>query len=58
MPGRWLEAGERLPAEVEALLALGQAAAGAWGGLVSPDATERAVRIHRNRLRTVGIKFF
>jgi ribonucleoside-diphosphate reductase beta chain len=43
---------------VEALLALGQAAAGAWGGLVSPDATERAVRIHRNRLRAVGIKFF
>src|SRR2546421_337646 len=44
--------------EVEALLALGQSAAGAWGTLVSPDAAERAARIHRNRLRTVDIKFF
>ncbi len=44
--------------EVEALLALGQAAAGAWGTLVSPDAAERAARIHRNRLRTLDIKFF
>ena len=44
--------------EVEALLALGQAAAGAWGGLVSPDAVERAVRIHRTRLRALDIKFF
>jgi ribonucleoside-diphosphate reductase beta chain len=44
--------------EVEALLALGQAAAGAWGDLVSPRATERAVRIHRNRLRGVDAKFF
>src|SRR5436190_5577030 len=44
--------------EVEALLTLGQAAAGAWGDLVSPSAVERAVRIHRNRLRSVDIKFF
>jgi ribonucleoside-diphosphate reductase beta chain len=44
--------------EVEALLALGQAAAGAWGDLVSPDAVGRAVRIHRSRLRTVDMKFF
>jgi ribonucleoside-diphosphate reductase beta chain len=44
--------------EVESLLALGQAAAGAWGDLVSPEAAERAVRIHRNRLRSVGTKFF
>lgn len=44
--------------EVEALLALGQDAAGAWGGLVPPDAVERAVRMHRSRLRTVGMKFF
>ena len=44
--------------EVEALLALGQAAAGAWGDLVSPDAAERAVRIHRRRLRAVGMKFW
>jgi ribonucleoside-diphosphate reductase beta chain len=44
--------------EVEALLALGQAAAGAWGDLVSPDAAERAVNMHRNRLRTSGRKFF
>ena len=44
--------------EVEALLTLGQAAAGAWGGLVSPDAVERAVRIHRTRLRALDIKFF
>ncbi len=44
--------------DVDALLALGQAAAGAWGDLVSPDATERALRIHRNRLRGVGVKFF
>ena len=46
------------PDEVEALLALGQAAAGAWGDLVSTGAADRAVRSHRNRLRTVGIKFF
>src|SRR5947199_1698047 len=44
--------------EVEALLALGHAAAGAWGDLVSPDAVGRAVRIHRSRLRTVDMKFF
>ena len=44
--------------EVEALLVLGQAAAGAWGDLVSPDAAEKAVRIHRSRLRAVDIKFF
>ena len=44
--------------EVDAILALGQAAAGAWGDLVSPDAAERAVHMHRNRLRTVGRKFF
>jgi ribonucleoside-diphosphate reductase beta chain len=44
--------------EVEALLALGQAAAGAWGDLVSPGAADRAVRIHRSRLRTVDMKFF
>ncbi len=43
--------------EVEAILALGQAASGAWGDLVSPNAAERAVRMHRNRLRTVGRKF-
>jgi ribonucleoside-diphosphate reductase beta chain len=44
--------------EVEAILALGQAASGAWGDLVSPDAADRAVRMHRNRLRAVGRKFF
>jgi ribonucleoside-diphosphate reductase beta chain len=44
--------------EVEALLSLGQAAAGAWGVLVSPDAAERAARIHKNRLRAVDRKFF
>jgi len=44
--------------EVEALLAQGQAAAGAWGDLVSPGAAERAAQIHRNRLRSVGRKFF
>src|SRR6201989_2980855 len=44
--------------DVEAIMALGQAAAGAWGDLVSPDAAERAVHMHRNRLRTVGRKFF
>jgi ribonucleoside-diphosphate reductase beta chain len=44
--------------EMEALLALGLAAAGAWGDLVSPDAAERAVRVHRSRLRAVDIKFF
>jgi ribonucleoside-diphosphate reductase beta chain len=44
--------------EVEALLSLGQAAAGAWGALVSPDAAERAARIHKNRLRAVDRKFF
>jgi ribonucleoside-diphosphate reductase beta chain len=42
--------------EMEALLALGQAAAGAWGDLVSPDAVEKAVRIHRGRLRRVDMK--
>ena len=43
--------------EVEAILALGQAASGAWGDLVSPGAAERAVHMHRNRLRTVGRRF-
>ena len=44
--------------QVEALLVLGQAAAGAWGDLVSAKAAERAVRIHRSRLRAVDMKFF
>jgi ribonucleoside-diphosphate reductase beta chain len=44
--------------EVEALLALGQAAAGAWGDLVSPDAAGKAARIHQTRLRALDIKFF
>ena len=44
--------------EVEALLVLGQAAAGAWGDLVSPEAAERSAHMHRNRLRAVGRKFF
>jgi ribonucleoside-diphosphate reductase beta chain len=44
--------------EVEALLALGQAAAGAWGDLVSPDAAEKAARVHRTRLRALDVKFF
>jgi hypothetical protein len=44
--------------EVAALLSLGEAAAGTWGDLVSPDATERAVRIHQRRLRAVGMKFW
>ena len=44
--------------EVEALLALGQAAAGAWGDLVSPGAAEKAARMHRTRLRGLDIKFF
>jgi ribonucleoside-diphosphate reductase beta chain len=44
--------------EVEELLALGQAAAGAWGDLVSPAAVQRAVRIHRHRLAGVDIKFW
>ena len=44
--------------DVEALLALGQAAAGAWGELVSPAAAARAARVHRSRLRVVDMKFF
>jgi ribonucleoside-diphosphate reductase beta chain len=44
--------------EVKALLALGQASAGAWGDLVSPEAAERAVRIHQRRLRAVDMKFW
>jgi ribonucleoside-diphosphate reductase beta chain len=44
--------------DVEALLALGQAAAGAWGELVSPGAAARAARVHRSRLRVVDMKFF
>ncbi|HXP55330.1 MAG TPA: hypothetical protein VN847_10255, partial [Streptosporangiaceae bacterium] len=44
--------------EVAALLALGQAAAGAWGDLVSPAAAERAMRIHQRRLRAVDMKFW
>jgi ribonucleoside-diphosphate reductase beta chain len=44
--------------EVAALLKLGQAAAGAWGDLVPPDAAERAVRIHQRRLRAADMKFW
>lgn len=44
--------------EVEDLLELGQAAAGAWGDLVTPEAAERAATIHRRRLRGVKAKFF
>jgi len=46
------------PGEVEELVTLGQAAAGAWGDLVSPEAAERSANMHRNRLRAVGRKFF
>jgi ribonucleoside-diphosphate reductase beta chain len=44
--------------EVRELLALGQAAAGAWGDLVSPGAAERAARIHQRRLRAADMKFW
>ena len=44
--------------EIEELLTLGQAAAGAWGDLISSDAAKRAVRMHGSRLRAVDIKFF
>ncbi|MQA15570.1 MAG: ribonucleotide reductase [Pseudonocardiaceae bacterium] len=44
--------------EADALLAEGQAAAAAWGDLISPDAVETAVRQHRRRLRATGIKFW
>jgi ribonucleoside-diphosphate reductase beta chain len=44
--------------EVEELLAQGQAVAGAWGDLLPPGAAERAVRIHRSRLRALSVKFF
>jgi ribonucleoside-diphosphate reductase beta chain len=44
--------------EVQDLVTLGQDAASAWGDLVSPDAAERAAQMHRNRLRSVGRKFF
>jgi ribonucleoside-diphosphate reductase beta chain len=44
--------------EVAALLALGQEAAGAWGDLVSPDAAERAMRIHQRRLRAADMRFW
>jgi ribonucleoside-diphosphate reductase beta chain len=44
--------------EVDALLAQGQAAATAWGELLSPDAVDRAARLHRRRLRAVGLKFW
>ena len=43
--------------DVEALLALGQSAAGAWGDLISADAVNKAVRVHRSRLRTVDVQF-
>jgi ribonucleoside-diphosphate reductase beta chain len=46
------------PDEVQALLALGQQAAGAWGDLVPPEAAERAARIHQRRLRAVNMKFW
>jgi ribonucleoside-diphosphate reductase beta chain len=55
---RLVQGAKLSPDEVEALLALGQAAAGAWGDLVSPDAAERAVHIHQRRLRAVGMKFW
>ena len=44
--------------QVDALLALGQAAAGTWGELVSPEAAAKVARIHRSRLRVVDMKFF
>ncbi|MBV9793187.1 MAG: ribonucleotide reductase [Actinobacteria bacterium] len=44
--------------EVAALLALGEAAAGAWGDLVPPQAAERAVHIHQRRLRAVDMRFW
>ncbi len=44
--------------EVRALLALGQAAAGAWGDLVSAGAAERAMRIHQRRLRAADMRFW
>jgi ribonucleoside-diphosphate reductase beta chain len=55
---RLVQGSELSQEDVEAILALGQAASGAWGDLVSADAAERAVQMHRNRLRTVGRKFF
>jgi ribonucleoside-diphosphate reductase beta chain len=55
---RLVQAAELGHDEVEALLALGQAAAGAWGDLVSPSAVDRAARIHQRRLRAADMKFW
>jgi ribonucleoside-diphosphate reductase beta chain len=55
---RLVQAAKLSDDEVKALLALGQASAGAWGDLVSPAAAERAARIHQRRLRAVDMKFW
>jgi len=55
---RLVQAAKPGPDEVKALLKLGQSAAGAWGGLVSPAGAERAVRIHQRRLRAVDMRFW
>jgi ribonucleoside-diphosphate reductase beta chain len=40
------------------LLEQGELAAKAWGGLISPEALETAVRQHRRRLKAANIKFW
>jgi ribonucleoside-diphosphate reductase beta chain len=44
--------------EVEEILNNGEAAAKAWGELTSSEAVDKAIQLHRRRLKTVGIKFW
>jgi ribonucleoside-diphosphate reductase beta chain len=46
------------PDEADALLKQGETAAKVWGGLITADAIETAVRQHRRRLKAAGIKFW
>lgn len=43
---------------MEPLLAQGEAAAKAWGDLITPEAIETAMRQHKRRLTAAGIKFW
>ncbi|GAA2556398.1 ribonucleotide-diphosphate reductase subunit beta [Pseudonocardia hydrocarbonoxydans] len=46
------------PDQTEAMLELGRTAARVWGDLITPEALETAMRQHRRRLTTAGIKFW
>jgi ribonucleoside-diphosphate reductase beta chain len=55
---RVVQSADLVDDDLEDILREGEAAAKAWGDLVSPEGIEKAAQLHKRRLKSVGIKFW